>query len=217
MSLAEALTRLSIFPLPNAQLFPHALLPLHIFEPRYRDLVRDCLASDQTMAIATLEPGYEAHYHERPSVSPIIGVGMVIGHESLPEGRSNILLRGLIRARIVAELPAGATYRQVVAEPLADRVAPGFDPHAAVQTLVLLGNQLASRLPAGGDTLRSLVRSQSEPGALADVLGAALITLPEIRRDLLESVDVRARVDIVVSQIASVLAGFPGDDKRTPN
>jgi Lon protease-like protein len=92
MSSAE-LAVVSIFPLPQVALFPHAILPLHVFEPRYREMVRDCLAGDRKMAVASLAPGYEATYHERPAVRAVCGVGELVAHEALADGRSNILLR----------------------------------------------------------------------------------------------------------------------------
>jgi uncharacterized protein len=198
-------SKLPIFPLPGVQLFPHALLPLHVFEPRYRDLVRDVMAGERLIAIASFEPGYEAEYHGRPAVRPIIGVGAVVGHEPLGDGRANIVLRGLARGRIERELPPDLSYRLVEAAAVDDRVADGFDDDAARDTLVLLADQLALRLPSGGETLRELARSQPDLGALVDVLSAALVTDPDDRQTLLETADVGARVDRVSGEIASVL------------
>ncbi|HEX8953616.1 MAG TPA: LON peptidase substrate-binding domain-containing protein [Polyangia bacterium] len=197
--------RLPIFPLPGVQLFPHALLPLHVFEPRYRDMVRDVMAGERLIAIASFEPGYEANYHGRPAVRPIVGVGAIVGHEAIGDGRANIVLRGLTRARIERELPPDQAYRLVDAATVGDRLAVGFDAAAARDTLVLLADQLALKLPSGGDTLRELARSQPELGALVDVLTAALVTDPQDRQTLLETVDVGARVDRVSGEIATVL------------
>ena len=205
-------TRLPIFPLPGVQLFPHALLPLHVFEPRYRDMVRDAMAGERLIAIASFEPGYETNYQGRPAVRPIIGVGAVVGHEALGEGRANIVLRGLARARIERELPPDEKYRVVEAAQLDDRVAAGFDAAAARDTLILLADQLALKLPSGGDTLRELARSQPDLGALVDVLSAALVTDPEDRQALLETVDVAARVDRVSGEIATVLTRLTSSD-----
>ena len=204
--------RLPIFPLPNVQLFPHALLPLHVFEPRYREMLRDALAGARIIAVAALEPGYEAEYHGRPSVRPIVGVGRVVGHEALADGRANIVLRGIGRARIERELPPDQSYRLVDATLLADAYAPGFDADGARETLMLLADQLALKLPSGGETLRELVRSQADPGALVDVLSAALVTDPDDRQALLETPDVAARIDRVSGEIATVLARLAGND-----
>lgn len=199
-------SRLPIFPLPRVQLFPHALLPLHVFEPRYRDMVRDAMAGERLIAVVALEPGFEADYHGRPPVRPIIGVGRVVGHEPLEEGRANIVLRGLARARIERELPPAERYRLVDAAAVDDRLQRDFDTTAARETLLLLADQLALKLPSGGETLRELARSQPDLGALSDVMAAALVTDPDDRQALLETPDVATRVERVSSEIATVLA-----------
>jgi hypothetical protein len=204
--------RLPIFPLPGVQLFPHALLPLHVFEPRYRDMVRDAMAGERLIAIASFEPGYETNYQGRPAVRPIIGVGAVVGHEALGDGRANIVLRGVARARIERELPPDESYRIVEAARIDDAVAAGFDTDAARATLILLADQLALKLPSGGETLRDLARSQPDLGALVDVLSAALVTDPEDRQALLENLDVAARVDRVSGEIATVLTRLTSSD-----
>ncbi|HEY1586430.1 MAG TPA: LON peptidase substrate-binding domain-containing protein [Polyangia bacterium] len=204
--------RLPIFPLPGVQLFPHALLPLHVFESRYRDMVRDAMAGERLIAIAAFEPGYESNYQGRPAVRPIIGVGAVVGHEALGDGRANIVLRGVARARIERELPPDESYRLVEAARIDDAVATGFDTAAARDTLILLADQLALKLPSGGETLRELTRSQPDLGALVDVLSAALVTDPEDRQALLENRDVAARVDRVSGEIATVLTRLTSSD-----
>jgi Lon protease-like protein len=212
MSSAERWPRLPIFPLPRVQLFPHALLPLHVFEPRYRDMVRDAMAGPRLIAVAALEPGFEADYHGRPAVRAVVGVGEVIGHEALEDGRSNILLRGVARARIERELPAHESYRLVEATRLADERPAGLDVERARETLVLLADQLARKLPSGGETLRELARSQPALGALVDVLTAALITDPDDRQALMETLDLAVRADRVESEIATLVARLTTSD-----
>src|SRR4051812_29131191 len=111
--LPPTLDALSIFPLPEVQLFPHSLLPLHVFEPRYRALARDCLAGSKMLALPTLEPGYEEQYEGRPAVKPVCGVGEIVESHRHPDGRYDLLLRGLGRVRIVEELPPRHPYRLV--------------------------------------------------------------------------------------------------------
>ncbi|MDB4965381.1 MAG: peptidase lon domain protein [Myxococcales bacterium] len=197
---------LPIFPLPHVTLFPHALLPLHVFEPRYRDLVKDAMAGERLIAIASLQPGFESDYHGRPPVRGIVGVGQVVGHEPLGDGRANIVLRGVARARIETEHRGGTSYRLVDAATLDDEVAGEYDGDSARETLVLLADQLALKLPSGGETLRELARSQPDLGALVDVLSAALVTDPDDRQELLETLDVQTRLDRVANEIATVLA-----------
>src|SRR5512140_3588772 len=115
-----ALTELPIFPLPNCVLLPGGLLPLHVFEPRYRELTRDCLATHQLMGVARLRPGFEQTYYGRPPVFERLGVGRIICSEELPDGRFALLLRGIARVEIARELPAERSYRLVEARMLTD-------------------------------------------------------------------------------------------------
>src|SRR5215212_2636980 len=109
---SQALSALPIFPLPNCVLLPGGLLPLHVFEPRYRELTRDCLAGSQLMAVARLRPGYESTYYGRPPVYERCGVGRIICSEELPDGRFALLLRGVARVEIErAPVPRGRSAR----------------------------------------------------------------------------------------------------------
>jgi len=92
-----------IFPLPNVVLFPNVFLPLHIFEPRYRAMVKDALASDRIIGMVLLRPGFEPNYAGRPPVYPIGCAGLITHSEPLPDGRFNIVLRGLEKFRVTAE------------------------------------------------------------------------------------------------------------------
>jgi Lon protease-like protein len=99
-----------IFPLPNAVLFPNVFLPLHIFEPRYREMVSDALEGDRIIGMVLLRPGWEADYEGRPPVYPIGCAGLVTNAERLPDGRFNIVLRGLEKFRVLDE-DASRCYR----------------------------------------------------------------------------------------------------------
>ncbi len=99
-----------IFPLPNAVLFPNVFLPLHIFEPRYREMVADALDGDRMIGMVLLRPGWEANYQGTPPVFPIGCAGLITHHERLPDGRYNIILRGLQKFRIRGE-DEGRSYR----------------------------------------------------------------------------------------------------------
>ena len=92
-----------IFPLPNVVLFPSTLLPLHIFEPRYRAMVEDALEGERLIGMVMLRPGWEPDYEGAPSVYPIGCAGFITHAERLPDGRFNIILRGTQKFRITAE------------------------------------------------------------------------------------------------------------------
>jgi uncharacterized protein len=94
---------LPIFPLPNVVLFPNVFLPLHIFEPRYREMVATALEEDRLIGMALLRPGWEGQYDGRPPVYPIGCAGLITHAERLPDGRFNIVLQGLEKFRIIDE------------------------------------------------------------------------------------------------------------------
>ena len=92
-----------IFPLPNVVLFPNVFLPLHIFEPRYREMVGDALAGDRLIGMVLLRAGWETDYEGRPEIYPIGTAGLITFSEQHADGRYNIVLRGLEKFRVVAE------------------------------------------------------------------------------------------------------------------
>src|SRR5467141_1471164 len=116
---------LPLFPLPNVVLFPNVFLPLHIFEPRYREMVADAVASDRMIGMVLLRPGWERDYEGRPPVYPIGCAGVITHAERLPDGRFNIVLRGMEKFRIDSE-ETGQLYRVAnvvpVPEPPAESV-----------------------------------------------------------------------------------------------
>ena len=103
-------SEIAIFPLPNVVLFPNVFLPLHIFEPRYRQMVAEALSGDRIIGMVLLRPGWEANYEGRPPVYPIGCAGLITHAEPLADGRYNIVLRGLEKFRILEE-QGGREYR----------------------------------------------------------------------------------------------------------
>ena len=108
---APALVRVPVFPLAGAVLFPRAHLPLHIFEPRYRAMVRDALAGDRL--IGMVQP---RDSKEPPALFETGCLGRIIGADELDDGRYNIVLEGLSRFRIAREAAVETLYRQVDAD-----------------------------------------------------------------------------------------------------
>lgn len=204
--LPPTIDRLLVFPLPEAHLFPHALLPLHVFEPRYRELARDCLAGDKRMAVPLLAPGWQSDYEGRPPLVPVCGAGEVVQSHRRPDGRYDLLLRGLGRVRIVEELPPSHPYRAVRAVRLDDVRGDERTLREGARALLALVDRVAAVLPSGGDTLRALARQDDDPAALSDVIGAALVTAPEQRQALIEELDVAARLDAVAAIAAELVA-----------
>jgi Lon protease-like protein len=202
---ASDLVELAIFPLPNVTLFPGALLPLHVFEPRYRELTRAVLAGRKLMAVARLKPGFEQDYEGRPPVFEICGVGFIESHEERPDGRFDIALRGLSRVRIVSELPPSRAYRQVRAELLAE---PNQDPALIAAWQMKLGalwTRLAPHLPENVRDLKALTKGADDASAFTDRLAAALVADPEASQQLLTEPDPAERLRLLTSRVQELV------------
>lgn len=100
-----------VFPLPNVVFFPKTYLPLHIFEPRYREMVADAAGEGQVIGIALLKEGWEENYAGAPPIFSVGCVGRLVSMQKLPDGRSNILLLGIERYLISEEIN-GRSYRR---------------------------------------------------------------------------------------------------------
>ena len=188
-----SLQRIPIFPLPNVVFFPKVFLPLHIFEERYKNMINDALRSNQKIGIILLQDGWERDYFGAPRVYQVGCLGKIEAHEKLPQGRFNILLRGLRRFAVegfVQESP----YRIARVRLLED------DPF-----LLETDQQISERNAFLDQFLRYLT----------EVLGIELEEQKVDRSASLESVvnQVAAILDIPISQKQQLLE-IPGVAKR---
>lgn len=171
-----------MFPLPGVFLFPAQVLPLHVFEPRYRQLVEDCLDGPGRIVLGTI-----TDEGDPPAVLPVAGFGEIVRHEKLADGRYNLWLLGLARVRI-AEAPSDRLYRKVVVQPFSEVQA---DPQEARLLRSQLHSAAQSRLPD-----QVTVPATAPTGVLTDLL-LQILHLPadETQRIFAqESVAERARM-----------------------
>ncbi|HEY8211043.1 MAG TPA: LON peptidase substrate-binding domain-containing protein [Myxococcaceae bacterium] len=201
-SVRAACRALKVFPLPQAVLFPGTAIPLHIFEPRYRALVRDCLAGDQVMALVQLQPGWVEDAQARPPMQPVACAGLVVAHEALEDGKFNIVLQGLVRVQILAELPPEKLYREVLAEVVEDGPYEGPGEEMLRQAVL----EVCHRLPTEAAEGLVQLAAQNGGGALADVLGAALVMEPERRQRILEERSIDRRLQLVLGEVGALMA-----------
>lgn len=207
------LDELPLFPLPTGVLLPYELLPLHVFEPRYRDMIADVLARGRPLAIAQLAPGWEGEYDGRPAIEPVFGAGLVTRSEILPDGRYNVLVKGVLRVRLVRELPARRTYREVQVVELRDMRSDEEALDARAESLRRMLFALCARRPGpASNALAQLAARAATPGSLADIVAAALFTDFDLRRQALESLDPIVRLDLAQTAVAELLIDAGDDD-----
>ncbi len=176
-----------LFPLPNVVLFPNVFLPLHVFEPRYRQMVHQALAADRMIGMVLLKPGYEAQYEQAPPIYDIGCAGTITHVERLPDGRFNIVLKGIEKFRVEREQPPTDTvlYREAqvcaIAEALtADGRALLQQQRTALETRLaplFSAARAASRLPEIMSD-EDLVNALAQYLALEPVEKQALLELP---------------------------------------
>ena len=207
--MAAPLVIAPIFPLPDVTFFPHTLMPLHVFEARYRVMVMDALERDRKLAVVRLQPGYEATYAGKPAVHAVGGLGEIVSCERLATGRYNILLRGECRVRIEQELPTDTLYRVVRARRLVDGEAAG-DAAAALARIRAACRTLLGALARPADLLDTALADGQAPGVIADRVAAAVLPDTDLRQSLLETLDVAARVTRVADALESLVRELKG-------
>jgi Lon protease-like protein len=200
-----------LFPLPNLVLFPHVVQPLHIFEPRYRQLMADALAGDRLIAMALLRPGWEEDYHQQPPIHPVVCLGRIHKEEELPDGRYNLLLHGVSRARVREEVPSPKLYRVARVELLPEVVAVSEDIDQGLRhrLAAVIGVCFAGQ-PTAQLQMRQLLQSQLALGTLCDVLAFALPLATEFKQELLEETDSEVRTRRLLAQLEASAQPQPG-------
>ena len=191
-----------LFPLPGVVMFPHVVLPLHVFEPRYRQMTRDALADDSLISIVQVRPDADWTGAVEPELEAIGCLGRILRHDALPDGRFNFLLLGRKRVRLVEEVEATTLYRQARVEILED-LEP-TDPGPLRADLVSLFLEVTRPHPE----LAELIEHDLSPGALCDLLAHGLGLPAEFKQRLLGETDVESRVEAFASVLRS-LGGLP--------
>jgi Lon protease-like protein len=190
---------LPLFPLPNLVFFPHTRLPLHVFEPRYRQMVQDALDGDQRFGIVLLRPGWESDYYGAPAVYSTGTLATIEQAVPLEDGRFNILVRGDIRFRIVEEV-SRVPYRtaRVVAEP--ERTRDAERAFAQREWLADLSRQYLRYLP---DQTAVPEIETVDLDALTNALIMSLNLDVEEKQKLLEMSDAAERAEEIGTELAN--------------
>ena len=187
--------KIRLFPLPDLVLYPHVMQPLHIHEPRYREMLSEALDHDGLIGMSILSPGWEADYEDRPAIHPTACLGKIITHQRQEDGQYNVLMLGQRRVRIEQEIPSDKAFRQAEVSVLEDYYGEeGAEERESLQTALtqLFQEQLpGSSLPPG--TIRDALATEIPLGVLTDLVSFAMPFPFEVKCALLEQPDVDRR------------------------
>ncbi len=198
-----------LFPLEGVTLLPQQVVPLHIFEPRYRQMVERALDGSGQFAMATSRRRVEAAVPRPAPLRPAVCVAQIIEHERLPDGRFNLLLQGVCRARIVSEMPAaleeGRLYRQAMLEP----VGLEEDGSAIVDAF---RERLADMLESGplskhtksGPIVECLKNDRFPTPVIMELVSFLMVGDTEARYALLEEPDPDRRVALIERELGDL-------------
>jgi len=182
-----------LFPLPDVVFFPKTLLPLHVYEPRYRALASEALEQDRIICTALLKPGWESDYYGSPEVYPVGCVGRIVQHQKLPDGRYNITLDGIAKVRIESSVRL-TPYRLVRVTPVEDDSTWALGETAGEEAaeLIRLFRQVHEG-QAPSVLLAEMFGQNMTPESIVNTVALHLNAEPELKEQLLEmdSLDLR--------------------------
>ena len=189
-----------VMTLPNVAFFPQALLPLHIFEPRYRHMLRDVLATNRIFAVACLDSGAAGSHQRFEPPHRVACIGLVRACQENGNGTSNLLLQGLCRVAIES-IVGDEPYRRVRIRALASE--PGAAPLENARLRLELAGLIQLKhklLPGDADGMTDLLRTIEDPEVFADIAAFNLCDNVPVKQQLLETLDVNRRL-VLLQQI----------------
>ena len=195
-----------VMTLPNVVFFPQALMPLHIFEPRYRHMLRDALATNRLFAVAGLDPRRlnEPGLFEPPH--RVAAVGIIRACQKNDNGTSNLLLQGLCRVEIT-HIVADEPYRRIRVRALASQ--PGASAHDNEVLRTELARLLALKLrlaATGSGEMAAFLKTVDDPEAFIDIAAFSLCESAKLKQKLLETLDVHRRLELFRAQVRGDIA-----------
>jgi uncharacterized protein len=192
-----------LFPLPNIVLFPRAVLPLHIFEERYRQMTSDALRGDRLIAMALLKPGWERDYYSRPQIDPVVCIGHILTHEQLADGKYNLLLQGVRRASIVREISA-LPYRTADLQALPESQVMEIDLTEQRRQLMEIFDRRLRNVSGLAKQFRQMLSSPLPTADIADLIAFNLLEDVPLKQSLLAETHVVHRVTRVIAALEAI-------------
>ena len=204
-----------VFPLEGALLLPRGQMPLNIFEPRYLDMIEDAMSGSRVIGMVQPNDAPAAsRSDDRPVLHQIGCSGRITSYAEAPDNRLTIILTGICRFEIGAELPAATTYRQVnaVYDDFASDLIPGSGEEAVDRKSVL--DAFKAYLSAHSMEADWQEVSTASNETLVNALSMLSPYPPEEKQALLEAADLKARADVLVALTEISLARKSGSDQQ---
>ncbi len=207
--------KVRLFPLPSLVLFPHAMQPLHIFEPRYCEMLAEALESDELIAMATLtetQPSGEGD----PPIDPTICIGKIVSHVERDDDRHNVLLVGIKRAQVTAEVDAGRCFRIAKINVLDDLYPPsGMNDRSQLRADLLTA--FGEVIPASQSVqqgLSELLAGSMGLGPITDIISHTLPLSVTMKLRLLAEQNVDHRAQLLINFLGSGAVQLPSSDHQ---
>lgn len=209
-----------VFPLDAVSLLPQQVLPLHIFEPRYRQMVAHVLDGSGQIAMGVFKgERWKQEYHGRPPIRPFVCIGQIVQHEKLDDGRYNVLMQGVCRATIIKEMPPSAErlYREAMLAPVGLQPVDEDDLAVARGRLgSMLSEGPLTRLAAASSVAEYVRNGQIPTSAILELVSFTILTDPEVRYRLLAEPDTSARAEIIESELKDLSRLLVRADSQKP-
>jgi Lon protease-like protein len=202
-----------LFPLPDVVLFPRAILPLHIFEDRYKLMTAAALAGQRRIAVALLKPGWEKNYYSTPAIEPVVCVGRILASEQLVDGKYNLLLQGEMRATIVRE-DCAQPFRSAQVQPMCQPAVLEIDLLNQRQRLTEMFRTGPMSTTLTGSQLRRMLSGPLSTSEIADLIAFNVLEDAPLKQSLLAELDVQRRVERLLSALEMALPAMQAAYRR---
>jgi len=217
---ADSDERLPLFPLSNVVIFPHLATPLHLFEPRYRQLARDALAGERKIGMVVVRPDFVDEIVGDPPIYPIGCMGTVTESQELPDGRYNIVLKGECRFRVIEEEPPSKDrlYRTARVAPLVEEYAEADRESVErlrASVIESVGVLVREAQPERAAALAPDLFTGVDDATLVNLLCNALALPVEEKQALLEAASIPERYGRLATVLSFQRAGLASDDDHS--
>jgi ATP-dependent Lon protease len=195
-----------VMTLPDVAFLPQALMPLHIFEPRYREMLRDVLATNRLFAVAGINPQRRKNLDEFEPAHRIASVGIVRACQENGNGTSNLLLQGLCRVEIAA-IVTDEPYRRIRIRALASQPGATSDQNELLRSDLARLISLKLKLAAvRANEMTALLKTVDDPEAFVDIAAFSLCENTSVKQKLLETLNVHRRLELFSDHVRAEIA-----------